>query len=63
MGSRFGEERLEKICVIALSVGATRYQQVESILKKRLDTIPHSHDQTEPVISEHENIRGSKYYQ
>lgn len=62
MGDRFGEVRLEKACAIALAVGATRYKQVESILKKRLDTLSHSHEQTEPVMSEHENIRGSKYY-
>jgi len=62
MGKRFGEARLEKACAIALSVGATRYQQVESILKKRLDTLPHSHEQNETIISDHENIRGSNYY-
>jgi transposase len=62
LGERFGEVRLEKACIIALSACATRYQQVESILKKRLDTVPHSHDQVEPVISDHENIRGPNYY-
>jgi hypothetical protein len=62
MGSRFSEERLEKACAIALLAGATRYQQVESILKKRLDTLSNSQGQIEPVISDHENIRGSKYY-
>ena len=62
LGNRFGEQRLEKACVIALSVGATRYQQVESILQKRLDTLTHSHEQNDSVISDHENIRGSKYY-
>lgn len=62
MGNRFGDDRLEKACVIALSVGATRYQHVESILEKRLDTLPNSHRQNEPLISDHENIRGSKYY-
>jgi len=62
LGNRFGEERLEKACMIALSVGARRYQQVESILQKRLDTLSNSHGQNEPIISDHENIRGSKYY-
>jgi transposase len=62
MGDRFGEDRLERACAIALSVGATRYHQVESILKKRLDTLPTSHEQNELIISDHENIRGSKYY-
>jgi transposase len=62
MGERFGEERLEKACAIALASGLTRYQQVESILKKRLDTLPNSHAQTELNLSAHENIRGSDYY-
>jgi transposase len=62
MSDRFGQERLETACTIALAVGATRYQQVESILKKRLDTLPNSHAQTSPVMPEHENIRGSDYF-
>jgi len=62
LGNQYGNDRLEKACVIALSVGATRYQQVESILKKRLDTLQNSHEQNDSVISDHENIRGSKYY-
>lgn len=63
MAKRFGEERLEKACAIGLSVGANRYRQIESILKKRLDTVaPNSRVESEPVISEHENIRGSLYY-
>jgi transposase len=63
LGNRFGENRLEQACTIALSVGATRYQHVESILKKRLDTLTHSHDPNESIISVHDNIRGSNYYQ
>lgn len=62
LGKQFGEKRLEKACEMALSVGATRYQQVESILKKRLDTLQHSHEQNDSVIPDHENIRGSNYY-
>lgn len=62
LSDRFGADRLEKACFIALAAGATRYQHVESILKKRLDTIPYSHDQAEAVLPEHENIRGSEYY-
>lgn len=63
MGTRFGETRLEKACEMALSAGATRYQQVESILKNRLDTLPHSHEEPHSVVSRHENIRGPDYYQ
>jgi transposase len=66
MGDRFGQDRLEKACAIALLAGATRYQHVESILKNRLDTLPETdpHGQkTTPVMADHENIRGSHYYQ
>ena len=62
LGKKFGEERLEKACDRALSVGATRYQQVESILKNKLDSIPISHVQPSSIVSSHENIRGSLYY-
>jgi transposase len=63
MGERFGEARLEKACTIALAVGATRYQQVESILKKRLDTLPPAHEQVPSLVLAHDNIRGPHYYQ
>jgi transposase len=62
LGSRYGEDRLEKACAIAYQAGATRYKQVESILKNKADVISHSSATNTPVISSHENIRGSEYY-
>lgn len=62
LGSRYGENRLEKACAIAYESGATRYNQVEAILKNKLDAVPHSHTTMTPVIVSHENIRGSDYY-
>ncbi|RDI36332.1 IS21 family transposase [Aquicella lusitana] len=62
LGSRYGENRLEKACAIANESGATRYSQVEAILKNKLDTVPNSHSTNTPVISSHGNIRGSDYY-
>jgi transposase len=62
LGSRYGEDRLEKACAIAYESGAVRYQQVELILKNRLDALPHSHAINTPIIVSHENIRGSDYY-
>ena len=62
LASRYGEARLEKACAIAYESGATRYSQVESILKNKLDAIPHSRMMDTPVITSHENIRGSDYY-
>lgn len=62
LGSRYGEDRLEKACAIAYESGATRYAQVELILKNKFDAVPHSHSAKTPIISSHENIRGSDYY-
>lgn len=62
LSDRYGEERLEKACAKALAVRATRYQQVESILKNKLEEVS-----THPTISIqlplHPNIRGADYYQ
>jgi len=62
LGKRFGEDRLEKACAKGLSVGASRYQQIESILKNKLDAIPVSDTEPSTPLSSHKNIRGSTYY-
>jgi hypothetical protein len=62
LGKRFGDARLEKACAMALTAGATRYQQVESILKNRLDTVDSSTKKTDNIVPFHNNIRGSNYY-
>lgn len=61
LSERFGEARLEKACVKALALGATCYQQVESILKNNLEEVPISTNHTIQIL-EHKNIRGSQYY-
>lgn len=63
LGERFGQERLELACTKALEVGATRYQQIESILKNRLEDVPLANSDNETIVINHENIRGSNYYQ
>jgi transposase len=62
LGERYGEVRLEKACERALTFGMTRYQQVESILKNKLDTADFSHEQNTPILPDHKNIRGANYY-
>ena len=62
LGKRFGDPRLEKACAMALIAGATRYQQVESILKNRLDTVDYPTEKIDNVVPLHNNIRGSNYY-
>lgn len=64
LGARFGEDRLEKACEIALSVGANRFKQIESILKNQLDKLPHSDEPNDSGSStpNHDNIRGAEYF-
>lgn len=62
LGNHYGHPRLDKACHRALTVGATRYQQVEAILKNNLEEVPENNTTNAPLIV-HENIRGSTYYQ
>lgn len=62
LAERFTPERLERACVISYAAGATRYKEVESLLKNKLDSLPDIKAVNESRISLHENIRGSDYY-
>ncbi len=63
LGHHYGNLRLDNACHKALLAGATRYQQVEAILKNNLEEVPiHNKTKDTPLII-HENIRGSDYYQ
>lgn len=62
LSNKYGEFRLEKACKKALLVGATRYKQVEDILKNNLEEVPTGNNITEPALLNHDNIRGSTYY-
>ena len=62
LGNRYGEERLEKACEIALEAGATRYQQVELILKNKVDVLRPESKSTTTTAIHHDNIRGAQYY-
>lgn len=61
LSNRYGSQRLEKSCAKALIIGATRYQQVELILKNKLEEVPINETNTKQ-LSEHNNIRGANYY-
>jgi transposase len=62
LAKRYGEDRLEKACARAFIAGATRYQQVESILKNKMDAIPLPRAEPKPISASHVNTRGSIYY-
>lgn len=61
LSQRYGNERLNKACEKALVIRATRYQQVESILKNNLEEVPVPHSNSIPLPA-HNNIRGADYY-
>ncbi len=65
LGKRYCPERLEAACGRALAFKAYSYKNVESILKNRLDQQPLDAclPQTRLALTEHQNLRGSKYYQ
>lgn len=64
LGKRYSKERLEAACYRALTLGATSYRSVKSILEKGLEQLELdlaiSEEKSAPL---HENIRGAEYYQ
>lgn len=64
LGERYGDDRLEKACAMGLKAGMNRYQQIESLLKNKMDqSYPENTDEKNEIILNHKNIRGSRYYQ
>jgi transposase len=61
LAKRHGSARLNKACGKALHVGTQSYTRIRNILALRLeeDTQPHL---DLGVLPEHENVRGSRYY-
>ena len=63
LGKNYGEHRLENAAKRALAIGATRYQSIESILKRGLDQQPIPTAAPKPATPDvHENVRGPHYY-
>ncbi len=62
LSNKYGILRLEKACAKALLVGATRYQQIENILRNNLEEVPIENNLNNTKPLDHENIRGAKYY-
>lgn len=63
LGKRYDPQRLERACARALAAGARSYGSVASILEKGLDQVaPPEPSTTPPSLPDHENVRGSSYY-
>jgi transposase len=63
LGKRYSKERLEAACYRALTLGATSYRSVKSILEKGLEQLELDLDIPEKSAPLHVNIRGAEYYQ
>jgi len=63
LSNHYGDTRLDKACHKALTAGATRYQEVEAILKNHLEEVPVNNTMQDAPLIAHENIRGADYYQ
>jgi transposase len=59
---KYGKERLIKACSKALEYGIYNYKIVQTILEKGLDQTPDD-ESNKNELPNHENIRGSEYYQ
>jgi len=59
----YDDQRLEAACRRALTIGATSYKSVASILKYNLDQKPLPGQTSAEAAIHHKNIRGAHYYQ
>lgn len=62
LGGKYGEDRLESACGMALRMNSIRYRDVKSILERELDRNLFNGKEEEEPIS-HGNIRGAAYYE
>lgn len=63
LGKTYGKERLEAACVRALSLGASSYRSLESILRQGLDRQALRASSGSADVIQHDNVRGRDYYQ
>lgn len=62
LGKKYGEERLNKACGVALRMNSLRLKDLKMILEKQLDVslFDEVEEEEEPII--HDNIRGKKLH-
>lgn len=60
---RYGGDRLERACGIALAQQCTRQRFIKNLLKNGFDQYHHDSDDSTAIPSTHANIRGPHYYQ
>lgn len=60
--NRYNALRLENACAKSLVLGVTRYQQVDHMLKNKLEEVPLPENTLTENLT-HDNLRGPSYYQ
>jgi len=59
---RYGPQRVEAACTLALELGAGQYRHVRDILTNGRDLIERAAPAPEWVSPEHDNLRGASYF-
>jgi len=59
---RYGGERVEVACAIALANDALSYRKVKAILDNKIDRLPQEGTTSSARLPVHENLRGPSYY-
>lgn len=62
LGKKYGAERLVKACTQANEFGTCSLKRIETLLKRIPEEEQHPKLDLVASIPEHENIRGSRYY-
>lgn len=63
LSKRYGPQRVEAACTLALELGAGHYRHVRDILANGRDLIKPAAPEPQWVAPEHDNVRGAAYYQ
>ena len=62
LARRYGPQRVEAACALALALGAGHYRHVRDILVNGRDLAPHPTAADDWLAPEHHNVRGAAYY-
>ena len=62
LAKRYGPQRVDLACMLALELGAGQYRHVRDILANGRDLVKRPAPEPEWVAPEHDNLRGAAYY-
>jgi len=62
LAKRYGAQRVEAACALALELGGGQYRHVRDILVNGGDLVKRPQPEPEWVAPEHDNLRGAAYY-